>query len=54
MSAYDSFMNSYCSFQNINCRGVYQLKFIFMNFINLTINYFGLIKNVYENCYELV
>ena len=58
---YDSFMNSseYNNKNNLvtlkyNCRGAHQLKFIFINFISLIMNYFDLVMNDYDHCYELV
>ena len=52
-------MNSYIIIKMIqllqsNYRGTYQLKFTFMNFIDLFMDYFDLIMNSYDNCYELV
>ena len=51
MNFYDSFMNSYCILQNINCHGVYPLKFSFMNFMSLIMNYFDLVMNDYGHYY---
>ena len=38
-------MNFYWQFQNINCRGAHQLIFTFIIFIDLIMNYFGLVMN---------
>ena len=48
------FRNYYCPLQNINCRGLDKLKFTFMNFISLIMNYFGLVMNDYDHCYKLM
>ena len=47
MNFYGLFMNTCCPLQSINFHGAHQLKFTFMNFINLVVN-------GYYHCYELV
>ena len=65
---FDNFMNFYGSFMNYygynhkndlvtskhNYRGAHQLKFTFMNFIGLVVNYVGLVMKGYGHCYKLV
>ena len=38
---YGLFMNFYYPLQSINCLGTHQLKFSFMNFIDLIMNVYG-------------